>query len=438
MKENQNKENNEQKEIYDEIKKNPLVWKFCFYGFFKNLKFFEPYLLIMFLVLGYNMVTWGFLMVFQEIFTYLFEVPSGIAADKFGKKTILMSCFIFYILSFVLYFIGLDPANPNFIVLIFASIFFGFGEAFRSGTHKAMELMWMDKHNLLTHKTYIYGRTRSYSLLGSTVSSILSIIFLLNIPADRMIFLITIIPYVIDFFLIGSYPSYMNEHKKHEKNDWDEFKDGFKGLKNIFTDKKLGKALLSISSFNGIFKSLKDYIQPIIKLMIVALLISFISDPTVEEQGLFTKLILGLMYGVFYFISSFTSKNAYKFQQKFQNTKVSMDVIYDLFALVLLTIGIFIYLEMPFMIITLYLFLYLGNNLRRPIGVDYISSIIEKEQRATMLSVESLIKSIFILIFSLLFGWIWDLSDLSKPLLFIGLAVVILLLNHFYFMRKSD
>lgn len=436
--ENQNNE----KEIFKRIKNDPQVWKFCFYGFFKNLKFFEPYLLIIFLALGYNLINWAVIIMVQEILTYIFEVPSGIVADRFGRKFVLMACFIFYIVSFVFFFMGFDPIYPNFPIIMVASVFFGLGEALRTGTHKAMELEWMEKEGLLEYKTFIYGRSRSYSLLGSTLSSILSIILLLNIPADRFIFLITIIPYIIDFFLIASYPSYMNKHKSNDKKGWEEFLDGFKGLKVVFTDKILRKGLFSISSYGAVYKSLKDYIQPIIKLMITALLVTFMVNPSESQENFYIKIILGLMYGLFYFISSYVSRNAYKFQRKFSSTKKSMDIIYDLTAVVFFLIGVFIWLleatifftYFSFVaIIILYLFVYMGQNLRRPIGVDYLSGIIHKDQRATMLSVESLMKSVFVLIFSLIFGFVWEF--VSSPGLFIGLAIVLLIVNRLFFSR---
>ena len=76
-----------------------------------------------------------------------------------------------------------------------------------------MILSYLEKKDWFIHKAFVYGRTRSFSLLGSSLSSFISIIFILNIPATRWIFLITIVPYILDFFLIYSYPSYLNEKK---------------------------------------------------------------------------------------------------------------------------------------------------------------------------------------------------------------------------------
>ena len=414
-----------QNEIHNTIKNDSQIWKFCFYGFFKNFKFFEPYLLIIFIAWGMDLFQIGILITIQEILTYTLELPSGIVADKYGKKMVLLLCFIFYIISFIFYFFG---EGPNFTILITASMFFGLGEAFRTGTHKAMELAWMDKNGYLDYKTFIYGRTRSYSLLGSTISSLISIIFILSIPANKWIFLITIIPYIIDFILIASYPSYMNEHETHKGNNFKEFMDGFKGLKIVFTNRKLSRAISSSTVFNAVYKMLKDYIQVIIQLFIVVIIASYITNPTDIQIDNFTAVILGILYAVFNLVSSFASKNSYKITNKTNNPKKATDLIFDSFSVLLLLVGLFIWLEIPIIVIFLYLAIYVVYNLRRPIVVDYLGGLIEKDQRATILSVDSLIKSILIFIFAPIFGFI---AQISITWLFIGLAIVLLVLNRF-------
>ncbi|WIF95943.1 MFS transporter [Caminicella sporogenes] len=178
-------------QIYENIKNDKQIWKFCFYGFLKNLKFFEPYLLN---ITNSNLFKIGILFSIKEIVTYIFEIPSGIFANNYGKKKELMLCFSFYIISFLFFFTG-----KNFFILALGMIFFGLGEAFRSGTHKAMIYSYLEQRGWFKHKTFVYGRTKSFSLLGSAVSAFLSIIFVLNFPSSRWIFLICIIPYILDF-----------------------------------------------------------------------------------------------------------------------------------------------------------------------------------------------------------------------------------------------
>ncbi|WP_371805650.1 MFS transporter [Candidatus Lokiarchaeum ossiferum] len=402
------------------------MWKFKFYGFFKNLQFFEPYLLLIFINWGYSFFQIGIFVMIREIFTYLFEIPSGIMADKYGKKNELLLCFLFYILSFFLYFLG-----PGWFAVIFASILYGLGEAFRSGTHKAMELQWMEKKGLLKYKAYIYGKTRSWSLYGSTLNSVLAIVIVFFIPAEKWIFLLATIPFILDFLLISSYPSYMNIKLEKSKLKWhQQLKQDFLDLFTVFKNRRLRKGVFTSATFDSIFKSLKDYIQPIIKIFIVAILINYSLDETQED--FYIKLILGIIYAIFYLVSSFSSKNAYNVIQRIKNTKRTIDLLFDLFAILLLLEAIFMWLKVPILIILFYMVIYGVYNLRRPMLVGYIGELAPKNQRATVLSVESQIKSFLTFLLAPILGIIVDYTSIQ--VLFIILAAVIIGVN-FLFLR---
>jgi len=153
------------------------MFKFGMYGFLKNLRFFEPYIIIFFLASELNLFKVGILISIREIIKYVFEIPSGVIADQHGKKSELAMCFVFYIISFVLFFIG--GIQQSFLIFIVAMIFYGFGEAFRSGTHKSMIMQFLDKEDIEESKSMVYGQTRSMSLIGSMVMSIVSIVFVL-------------------------------------------------------------------------------------------------------------------------------------------------------------------------------------------------------------------------------------------------------------------
>jgi MFS family permease len=415
-----------EKEIISWIKNQGIMWKFKFYGFFKNLKFFEPYLIIILLSWDYNLYHIGILIAIQEIIIFSLEVPSGMLADTRGKKTELLFCFIFYIISFIFYFNG-----QNYVFLLLGAIFFGLGEAFRSGTHKAMEMQWMERNGILNYKSLVYGITRSYSLYGSAISSVLSIILIVIFPASGWIFLITIIPYIIDFLLIASYPSYMNESSPKKDSYWKDFIAAFKGLRIVVANKRLRKGLLSTSFYDGIYKSLKDYIQPIMRIYILVLLLNFALVTSPLEEEFYLSLTLGLTYASFNLVSSFSSKRAYFVLKKVKSSKFAMDLIFYIFAILILSEAIFIWLQIPLLVILLYLFVYIFYNLRRPISIDFLGDIMSTDQRATILSVDALLKSILVIIFAPLFGYIAEAYSIE--VLFLWIGIVILFLNFFLF-----
>ncbi len=412
--------------VYSEIKSDKQIWKFCFYGLLKNLRFFEPYLFIYLLGLGMNLFQIGILISIREFITYIFEVPSGIIADNYGKKRELMMCFAFYIISFIFFFIGI-----NYSVLVIAMIFFGLGEAFRSGTHKAMIYSYLEQKDWFSHKAFVYGRTRSFSLIGSAISAFLSIIFVLNLPGVRWVFLICIIPYILDFILIWTYPDSLDERKETNLEIRGFFKESIVQLKSVFSQKRLNKILISSSLYDGFFKSIKDYIQPILSTIILTATISKFEGFTSDDK---VTIYLGIVYGVFYIFSSMASKNVYKLN-KYLNSYKLMGVFFDVMAVFCIVISFAIRNELTNLIVVVYFAMYMLKDARRPLFVDTCGDYMKKSQRATVLSVDSQMRSLFLIILAPLLGFISDTFSLQIMFLFIG--VFILFINRFLGLNET-
>ncbi|GAI25880.1 unnamed protein product, partial [marine sediment metagenome] len=101
------------------------------------------------------------------------------------------------------------------------------------------------------------------------------------------------------------------------------FTYSIKQLKNVFVNRSLRKVVVSSSLFDGIFKTLKDYIQPILRDLI---LVSGIYMVATLEAATQLKIILGLIYGVMYIFSSMVSRNIYRLNIKFSSSKL-MDLV---------------------------------------------------------------------------------------------------------------
>lgn len=403
--------------IYAEIKKDKQIWKFCFYGFLKNLKFFEPYLYIYLLANGLSLFKVGVLFAIREIVTYIFEVPSGIFADSYGKKTELLICFTFYIISFIFFFL-----STNYLVIIIAMIFFGLGEAFRSGTHKAMIYSYLEQKGWFSYKGFVYGRTRSFSLLGSSISAFLSIIFVLKLPAMRWIFLICILPYILDFLLILSYPNSLNEKNESDLSIKKFFVNSFIKLKSIFNNEMLVKVLISSSLYDGIFKTIKDYIQPILQTTILLMGASYIANLDSDSQ---IKVILGVTYGIFYIFSSMASRNIYRLNKYLPSNKL-MQISFDIMGILSIALYFTIKFKLIYLVVGLYFILYVLKDGRRPLVVDVCGDYMNKDERATVMSIDSQLKSLFVIVLAPLFGLIADKFSIQILFLIIGISMLII------------
>jgi len=344
------------------------IRKFELYGFLKNLKFFEPFLIVYLFSFEISLFQIGLLYSIREVIIYSFEIPSGVLADRFGKKNELILCFIFYIFSFTLFFIG----GPYYIFVI-GFVLYGFGEAFRSGTHKALIMDYLDYETLSVSKSEIYGKTRSRSLQGSMVSSFLAIIFVFVLPEIKYLFLIAIIPYLVDILLIISYPKYMNKRLDTTFSFKKFLKDNVDSVVYSIKDKEMRGLLYSSSTYNAWFKSVKDYVQPILVMMTVSFVV--ISGITEDETVL---IYLAVLYMVIFFISSLGSKYAYRFKP-FMTEESITTYIWIPSAILMLTLGLFI--ENIVVVIIVFILFYLIFNIRKPLMIELIGDVCEKDKR---------------------------------------------------------
>ncbi|MFW6367293.1 MAG: MFS transporter, partial [bacterium] len=187
------------------FRKDLQFWKFSFYGFVKNLRFFDPYLILFFREVGISYFQIGVLFGSREIATNLLEIPSGIIADSYGRRRAMMAAFAAYILSFLTF-----SFFPRFVPLIGAMLLFALGEAFRTGTHKAMILDYLVRQGLSDQRVHYYGHTRGWSQRGSALSALLASLIVFTHGHYHQVFLYSIIPYVIGYLLIKSYPKYLD------------------------------------------------------------------------------------------------------------------------------------------------------------------------------------------------------------------------------------
>lgn len=266
--------------------KNLQYYKFCSYGFLKNLRFFDAFFLLFLLEKGLSYTQIGILYAVREIVINLVEIPSGIFADTYGRKSTLAGSFVFYIFSFLLFY-----TSNSFVLFLLAFTIYGIADAFRSGTHKGMIMDYLKLNGLNDYKINYYGHTRSCSQKGSALSALIAGFIVLYYGNYQRVFLLSTIPYVINFLLILSYPKELNNlsinkkksHKPSLRNTLLFF------LHNIKNSKVL--SIVNTTALHSAFqKAGKDYIQPV--MLQVALLIPLLSNLNPEKKN-------GLFIGIF-------------------------------------------------------------------------------------------------------------------------------------------
>jgi len=237
------------------ITKNLQYFKFCMYGFLKNLRFFDAFLILFFLDRGLSFVEIGLLYSIREITLVLVEIPSGVIADTLGRRRILIISFALYITSFILFFL-----SANFILFAFAMLVFAFGDAFRTGVHKAMIFNYLKVNDWPDQKVDYYGHTRSWSQIGTAISALIAGFIVFYSGNYDLIFLASGIPYFINMLNIWSYPKFLDgDHPTFSyivvKNQFKEVISAFiHSFKNIYFLKVLTSNNLN-SSFDSQIRS---------------------------------------------------------------------------------------------------------------------------------------------------------------------------------------
>lgn len=395
--------------------------KFRLYGFLKNLRFFDPFILLFFIDAGLSFFSIGILYAMREISINVFELPTGFLADSLGRRKAMIMSFSSYILSFALFFLFQD-----FWIFALAMVFFASGEAFRSGTHKAMILDYLKRKGMEELKVEYYGRTRSASQLGSAVSALASIALILYFGNYRFVFLAAIIPYIAALFLMASYPRYLDGdisrgRRSKEADLRKSFRRTWASFINIFKNRDSVRGILNSSLFGGVFKASKEYLQPVMKAQAVALpLLLFMAD----EQR--TAIMVGLAYFILFLLSAITSRSAGRFASRYDDLARPINLTFVLGGLILLIAGLSEHLEWYFIAAIAFVGLYIIQNIRKPINVGYISDTIPGEVMASGLSVESQMVTIVTAVFAPLIGLLADVYGIGISLTIVGIIYILL------------
>lgn len=401
--------------------------KFCAYGFLKNLRFFEPFMVLFLLGADLSYLQVGLLYSLRMILQNVLEIPAGIVSDALGRRRTMITSFVFYMLSFVVFY--LSGKMPGFVV---AMAIFALGEAFRTGTHKAMIFEYLKMKGWESEKVTYYGYTRSWSQRGSALSALLAAGLVILTQNYRMIFLFSIVPYLLDLILIASYPKALDGKTMNIR-----FSDIGKNFKEVLSDfwysfknPLMLKTIANSSIYSGYYKALKDFLQPVIKSLALALPIL-----TFQPNETRSAVLVGVIYYIIYRLSSLAARHSGKFSIRFPSLQMALTLSIFIGAGAGLVSGLFYRLHIPAIAVLFFVAVYLVENLRKPIGMSCTADLLEKDILATALSAASQLETLFGAVFTALLGFLADKFGLANGLMAVSLLLMVL--TPIFFIRKS-
>jgi len=403
--------------------KNKQYKKFCTYGFLKNLRFFDAFLILFLLDKGMTYTQIGVLYAAREIITNLFEIPSGLIADIYGRKKSLAAALFIFILSFLIFWLSL-----NFWLYLFAFIIFGVADAFRSGSHKGMMMDYLKLNNWATYKSEYYGHTRSWSQRGSALSALLAGLLVFIDGNYQNIFLYSVIPYAMNFILILSYPQEIDKAKKKHEMKKTSFINSFQALISVLKQKSVFK-LVSTSAFHTAYlKALKDYIQAI--MLGIALLLPGIKGIDIDRQN---GIIIGILYFIIYLLTSFASQYSSVILKKAPTNLARKTLLLGLFFGA--ACGVFFIYDMWIWAFVAFTLIYIIENIRKPILTAFIADNVPNELLTSVYSSQSQLRTLFSAAIAFVFGVLADIWGIGIALVLV--SSIMLILTGFISYRKK-
>ena len=389
-------------------KKDVQFYRFAAYGFLKNLRFFEPFLVLFFRDQGFSFLQIGFFFSVREVSTNLLEIPTGVVADLFGRRISMVLSMVGYLLSFGLFFFF-----PTLAWIFVAMVFFAVGEAFRTGTHKAMILEYLRLKGWGKWKASYYGSTRAASQLGSAANALIAAGLVFFSGSYRIVFVASMVPYFLNLLNLASYPKVLDGERSPGSS-----RATLGQFFQVFTNPRALQGLLNGATFDAFFEVAGNFLQPILKSLALALPVFLFLEGQQREA-----IVIGVAFFGIYLATSLASARAGHFQQKVGSAEKALNATFLLGVALLTFSGVFVLWGFSIGSVAAFFGLYLLHNLRRPLTVSFVSDQIHHRTMASGLSVESSLKTLLMAICAPIAGWVADRFGIGWALLSGGIVL---------------
>lgn len=376
-----------------------MLKRFSLYGFLKNQRYYEPFIILAFLQMGLNYTLIGLLVAFRELMVNIMEIPSGAVADVWGRRKSMIVSFLAYIVHFTVVgsagaaaVKGLIPLKLLLVLLFMSMFFFAVGDAFRTGTHKAMIFTWLRIQGRTDEKTAVYGYTRSWSKIGSAVSVVLACVFVYYTKNYVYVFFFSIIPYALNIVNFAGYGEELDGKSAGNIGAGRVFAHLKRSFSEALSNASIRRLILESMGFEGFFKSVKDYLQPILKeaaLPLIALIFSGMAM-THEQKSV---ILIGPVYFLLFLLSALASRKSHRLVRKTGSEDSTARLIWLCTLFIMVLMVPLMYFGIYWGMIACFIVFHAMQNLWRPVLISRFDAHSDEDQGATILSIESQSKS---------------------------------------------
>lgn len=395
-----------------------MVPRFGTYGFLKSLIFFDPFIILFLREQGISFFGIGLLIAVRELVTNLTEIPTGVIADIWGRRRAMLASFASYIASFALFY-----WSSHFWLFAAAMVCFGLGEAFRSGTHKAMIMEYQDRQEGQRASTVaIFGFVRSWSQIGAALSTLLAAGLVFMSGQYRILFIASMLPYILAALLIITYPRELDGRDRSPlaRPSWRRFLADT--LRRVWQQPRLRRAVLNSALDKSLYKTTKDYLQPVIAagaLLLFPFLPALLPDLG-DKQTI--AVAVALIYSSLYLIGALASARSERIEKALGGGARALNRTFALYLVIMAVAWVSLWHDWWWLTVLGFLFIGAIQNARRPMIISFLGQHMQANERATVMSVETQVQTLLTLILAPLIGAFTDLFGLSAVFM-VGLVV---------------
>ncbi len=142
------------------------IWPFCLYDFFSGLIFFTPIWILFYQLRGMNLEQIGIFASALYLSSFIFEYPTGIFADRFGRKKSLVISIFLLILVYII-----EISSYSFERFFVAAIIAGLGWSFSSGAREALVYDFLKEKKLEKYNSKVVGIEEAIYFFSLAVSA---------------------------------------------------------------------------------------------------------------------------------------------------------------------------------------------------------------------------------------------------------------------------
>lgn len=368
------------------------LWKIKWSGFFAAFRIFVAIQYIYFQQNGLSFAEIGLIVGAFFVGTFIFEVPSGVFADYFGRKTSIAVSAVLFILSFLIFGLG-----RSFITFLIANFLQGVAEAFTSGSDEALIYDSLKEIKEEEKFSKYFGAKWSYFMYGTGLSSIVA--SLVSGFDLRLTFLLSIAGAVLSLFFALSITEPPLTKQQAEKNYFKHLKDS---AQYLLTHPALKFLFIYVVVVNLSIQIYFQYIQFMLK------------DTKIPIE------YFGFIYAFFLAYCGFSSQISHKLEKPITKKNTLILIVALLAsALLVLNFGLNLITVTISILLVEFLFGFIG-----PILNNYFHKYVDSHNRATMSSLRSFGTGVSVAVLAPLFGKIADWY--SYPSMFLVLGAMML------------